>query len=85
MNLIVKGGWALAGLEAKEFSAIGLRYVWLSAAARQDVALHDVMQQSRQGSVQQDTSGYNKRDRGRRQGELELPAYNSGLGSSAPC
>jgi integrase len=63
INLIVKRRCALAGLEAKEFSAHGLRSGYLTEAARQGVALQEAMQQSRHRSVQQAASYYNEADR----------------------
>jgi integrase len=56
INLIVKRRCAMAGLEAREFFAHGLRSGYLTEAARQGVALPEAMQQSQHGSVQQAAS-----------------------------
>ncbi|MDQ8727500.1 site-specific integrase [Bradyrhizobium sp. LHD-71] len=64
VNLIVKRRCALAGLEAQEFSAHGLRSGYLTEAARQGVALPEAMQQSQHRSVQQAASYYNEAERG---------------------
>jgi len=56
LNLIVKWRCAMAGLEAREFFAHGLRSGYLTEAARQGVALPEAMQQSQHRSVQQAAS-----------------------------
>lgn len=63
INLIVKRRCAMAGLEAREFSAHGLRSGYLTEAARQGVALPEAMQQSQHRSVQQAASYYNDVER----------------------
>ena len=63
INLIVKRRCALAGLEAREFSAHGLRSGYLTEAARRGVSLPEAMQQSQHRSVQQAASYYNEADR----------------------
>jgi integrase len=63
INLIVKRRCALAGLEAKEFSAHGLRSGYLTEASRRGVSLPEAMQQSQHRSVQQAASYYNEADR----------------------
>jgi site-specific recombinase XerD len=63
VNLIVKRRCAMAGLEAGEFSAHGLRAGYLTEAARQGIALPEAMQQSQHRSVQQAASYYNEAER----------------------
>jgi integrase len=63
INLIVKRRCTMAGLEAREFSAHGLRSGYLTEAARQGVALPEAMQQSQHHSVQQAAAYYNEADR----------------------
>ncbi|MHC2374890.1 integrase [Bradyrhizobium diazoefficiens] len=63
INLIVKRRCAMAGLEAREFSAHGLRAGYLTEAARRGVALPEAMQQSQHRSVQQAASYYNEAER----------------------
>ena len=63
INLIVKRRCALAGLEAREFSAHGLRSGYLTEAARRGVSLPEAMQQSQHRSVQQAASYYNEAER----------------------
>jgi integrase len=58
INLIVKRRCTLAGLDAREFSAHGLRAGYLTEAARRGVALPEAMQQSQHRSVQQAASYY---------------------------
>jgi integrase len=65
INLIVKRRCALAGLEAREFSAHGLRSGYLTEAAQRGVSLSEAMQQSQHRSVQQAASYYNEADRTR--------------------
>ncbi len=67
VNLIVKRRCAMAGLDAAEFSAHGLRSGYLTEAARAGVPLPEAMQQSQHRSVQQAASYYN--DAERRQGK----------------
>jgi hypothetical protein len=61
----------------REFSANELSYVRLRVAVRQDVALYDVMRQSRGGLFNKILAATIS-GRARRQEELELTAYNSG-------
>jgi integrase len=63
INLIVKRRCAMAGLEAREFSAHGLRSGYLTEAARRGVPLPEAMQQSQHQSVQQAASYYNEAER----------------------
>jgi len=63
INLIVKRRCTVAGLEAKEFSAHGLRSGYLTEAAQRGVSLPEAMQQSQHRSVQQAASYYNEADR----------------------
>ena len=56
VNDIVKHRAALAGLEAGEFSAHGLRSDYLTEAANRGVPLPEAMEQSRYQSVQQASS-----------------------------
>jgi integrase len=63
INLIVKRRCAMAGLDAREFSAHGLRAGYLTEAARRGVALPEAMQQSQHRSVQQAASYYNEAER----------------------
>jgi len=57
INLIVKGRYAMAGLEAGAFSAHRLRAGYLTEAARQGIGLPEAMRQSQHRSVQQ-AAGY---------------------------
>lgn len=66
INLIVKRRCAMAGLDAREFSAHGLRSGYLTEASRRGVSLPEAMRQSQHRSVQQASSYYN--DAERRQG-----------------
>jgi integrase len=63
INLIVKRRCAMAGLEAREFSAHGLRSGYLTEAALRGVTLPEAMQQSQHRSVQQAASYYNEAER----------------------
>lgn len=63
INLIVKRRCAMAGLDAREFAAHGLRAGYLTEAARQGIALQEAMQQSQHRSVQQAASYYNEAER----------------------
>ena len=63
INLIVKRRCAMAGLEAREFSAHGLRAGYLTEAARRGVALPEAMQLSQHRSVQQAARYYNEAER----------------------
>ncbi|MBB3564425.1 integrase [Rhizobium sp. BK512] len=56
---IVKRRVAMAGLEAGEFSAHGLRSGYLTEAANRGIPLPEAMEQSRHRSVQQASSYYN--------------------------
>ncbi len=63
INDIVKHRAALAGLDAGEFSAHGLRSGYLTEAANRGVPLPEAMEQSRHRSVQQASSYYNNATR----------------------
>lgn len=63
VNQIVKQRAALAGLDAEEFSAHGLRSGYLTEAANRGVPLPEAMEQSRHRSVQQASSYYNNATR----------------------
>jgi integrase len=67
VNAIVKRACARAGLDARQFSAHGLRSGYLTEAARAGVSLPEAMQQSQHRSVQQAASYFN--DGERRQGK----------------
>lgn len=59
VNSILKQRAELAGLEAGEFSAHGLRSGYLTEAANRGIPLPEAMEQSRHRSVQQASSYYN--------------------------
>lgn len=63
INDIVKQRAAMAGLEASEFSAHGLRSGYLTEAANRGIPLPEAMEQSRHRSVQQASSYYNNATR----------------------
>jgi len=63
INDIVKHRAALAGLEATDFSAHGLRSGYLTEAANRGIPLPEAMEQSRHRSVQQASSYYNNANR----------------------
>jgi len=63
VNAIVKQRAAMAGLDAGEFSAHGLRSGYLTEAANRGVPLPEAMEQSRHRSVQQASSYYNNATR----------------------
>ncbi|API57414.1 MULTISPECIES: site-specific integrase [Rhizobium] len=63
VNQIVKQRAAMAGLDAGEFSAHGLRSGYLTEAANRGVPLPEAMEQSRHRSVQQASSYYNNATR----------------------
>lgn len=63
INLIVKRRCAMAGLDARDFSAHGLRSGYLTEAAQRGVSLPEAMQQSQHRSVQQAASYYNDAER----------------------
>ena len=67
INRIVKQRAQMAGLDAKEFSAHGLRSGYLTEAANRGIPLPEAMEQSRHRSVQQASDYYNdaKRRSGR--------------------
>ena len=67
VNLILKKRARLAGLDAIEFSAHGLRSGYLTETARRGIPLVEAMQQSQHRSVQQAASDDNEveRQRGR--------------------
>jgi integrase len=66
VNDILKHRATMAGLEATEFSAHGLRSGYLTEAANRGVPLPEAMEQSRHRSFQQASSYYN--DAARRSG-----------------
>jgi integrase len=59
----VKQRAALAGLNAGEYSAHGLRSGYLTEAANRGIPLPEAMEQSRHRSVQQASSYYNNATR----------------------
>jgi len=59
INRIVKQRAQIAGLDAKEFSARGLRSGYLTEAADRGIPLPEAMEQSRHRSVQQASDYYN--------------------------
>lgn len=59
VNDIVKSRVAMAGLDAGEFSAHGLRSAYLTEAASRGSPLPEAMEQSRHRSIQQASSYYN--------------------------
>ncbi|WP_409558721.1 site-specific integrase [Brucella pseudogrignonensis] len=59
INRIVKQRAQMAGLEAEEFSAHGLRSGYLTEAANRGIPLPEAMEQSRHRSVQQASDYYN--------------------------
>lgn len=63
VNAIVKQRADMAGLEAGEFSAHGLRPGYLTEAANRGIPLPEAMEQSRHRSVQQASSYYNNASR----------------------
>ena len=67
INAIVKKRAEMAGLDAREFSAHGLRSGYLTEAANRGIPLPEAMEQSRHRSVQQASDYYNnaKRHSGR--------------------
>ncbi len=63
INAILKQRAEMAGLEAGEFSAHGLRSGYLTEAANRGIPLPEAMEQSRHRSVQQASSYYNNATR----------------------
>ena len=63
VNRIVKQRAQKAGLDAKEFSAHGLRSGYLTEAANRGIPLPEAMEQSRHRSVQQASDYYNNAKR----------------------
>ena len=63
VNQIVKQRAEMAGLDAGEFSAHGLRSGYLTEAANRGVPLPEAMEQSRHRSVQQASDYYNNATR----------------------
>lgn len=63
VNAILKQRAELAGLEAGEFSAHGLRSGYLTEAANRGIPLPEAMEQSRHRSIQQASSYYNSATR----------------------
>ncbi|PDT01669.1 integrase [Rhizobium chutanense] len=59
VNAIIKQRAAMAGLDATEFSAHGLRSGYITEAANQGIPLLEAMEQSRHRSMQQASSYYN--------------------------
>jgi integrase len=62
VNLIVKKRAGAAGLDARAFSAHGLRSGFLTETARQGISMLEAMQQSQHRSVQQVARYYNDTD-----------------------
>ena len=63
INRIVKQRAQMAGLDASEFSAHGLRSGYLTEAANRGIPLPEAMEQSRHRSVQQASDYYNNAKR----------------------
>lgn len=63
INRIVKQRAQMAGLDASEFSAHGLRSGYLTEAANRGISLPEAMEQSRHRSVQQASDYYNNAKR----------------------
>jgi len=63
INDIVKHRATMAGLDAVDFSAHGLRSGYLTEAANRGIPLPEAMEQSRHRSVQQASSYYNNANR----------------------
>lgn len=63
VNAIIKQRVEMAGMEAGEFSAHGLRSGYLTEAANRGIPLPEAMEQSRHRSVQQASSYYNSATR----------------------
>lgn len=63
VNRIVKQRAQMAGLDASEFSAHGLRSGYLTEAANRGIPLPEAMEQSRHRSVQQASEYYNNAKR----------------------
>lgn len=63
INDIVKQRATMAGLEARDFSAHGLRSGYLTEAANRGIPLPEAMEQSRHRSVQQASEYYNSATR----------------------
>ncbi|MBX5273299.1 tyrosine-type recombinase/integrase [Rhizobium sp. NLR17b] len=63
INAIIKQRVEMAGLEAGEFSAHGLRSGYLTEAANRGIPLPEAMEQSRHRSVQQASAYYNSATR----------------------
>ncbi len=63
VNAIIKQRAEIAGLEAGQFSAHGLRSGYLTEAANRGIPLPEAMEQSRHRSVQQASSYYNNATR----------------------
>lgn len=63
INAILKQRAEMAGLEAADFSAHGLRSGYLTEAANRGIPLPEAMEQSRHRSVQQASSYYNNATR----------------------
>lgn len=60
INLIIKTRCHLAGLDAKQYSAHGLRSGYLTEAGRRGIPILEAMQQSRHKTVQQASAYYNE-------------------------
>ncbi|WP_454858227.1 site-specific integrase [Rhizobium binxianense] len=63
INAIIKQRVEMAGLDAGEFSAHGLRSGYLTEAANRGIPLPEAMEQSRHRSIQQASSYYNSATR----------------------
>ena len=81
INDIVKQRATMAGLEAGEFSAHGLRSGYLTEAANRGIPLPEAMEQSRHRSVQQASSYYNSATR---RPERPQDFYLSAVGRTDP-
>lgn len=60
INLIIKARCRLAGLDAKQYSAHGLRSGYLTEAGKRGIPILEAMQQSRHKTVQQASAYYNE-------------------------
>lgn len=60
INLIIKTRCRLAGLDAEQYSAHGLRSGYLTEAGRRGIPILEAMQQSRHKTVQQASAYYNE-------------------------
>lgn len=60
INLIIKARCRLAGLDARQYSAHGLRSGYLTEAGRRGIPILEAMQQSRHKTMQQAAAYYNE-------------------------